>query len=112
MTAALARRLESLRTRGAIKNIEIANLLGVRPETISRWNSGRAYPRVRTEKRLRDLEYIIDRLADFHEPNEVRLWMFAPHKLLGGNSPAELFCAGRIDHVMRIAGQLRDAVHR
>ena len=36
MTGAVARRLESLRTKGAIKEIEVANLLGTRPETVSR----------------------------------------------------------------------------
>ena len=32
MTSAVARRLESLRTKGAIKDIEVANLLGTRPD--------------------------------------------------------------------------------
>jgi DNA-binding transcriptional regulator YiaG len=111
MTGAIAGRLESLRRKGAMKDIELANLLGTRPETVSRWNHGRAYPRVKTEKRLRDLEYIIGRLADFYEPDEARQWIFAPQKRLGGISPAELIRSGRIDEVMRLAGQLRDAVH-
>jgi DNA-binding transcriptional regulator YiaG len=111
MTGAVARRLESLRTKGAIKDFEVANLLGTRPETVSRWNHGRAYPRVKTEKALRDLEYIIDQLADFYEPNEARQWIFAPQKRTGGISPAELIRSGRIDDVMRLVGQLRDAVH-
>jgi DNA-binding transcriptional regulator YiaG len=111
MTSAVARRLESLRTKGAIKDIEVANLLGTRPETVSRWNQGRAYPRANTEKTLLELEYIIDQLADFYEPNEARQWIFAPQKLLGGVSPAELIRTGRIDEVMRLVGQLREAVH-
>jgi DNA-binding transcriptional regulator YiaG len=111
MTGEIARRLESLRSKVAIKDFEVANLLGTRPETVSRWNHGRAYPRVKTEKKLRDLEYIIDQLADFYEPNEARQWIFAPQKRLGGISPAELIRSGRIDEVMRLVGQLRDAVH-
>jgi DNA-binding transcriptional regulator YiaG len=111
MTSAVARRLESLRTKGAIKDIEVANLLGTRPETVSRWNQGRAYPRANTEKTLLELEYIIDQLADFYEPNEARQWIFAPQRLLGGVSPAGLIRTGRIDEVMRLVGQLRDAVH-
>jgi DNA-binding transcriptional regulator YiaG len=35
MTGAVAKRLESLRTKGAMKDIEFANLLGARPETVS-----------------------------------------------------------------------------
>jgi hypothetical protein len=111
MTGAVARRLDSLRTKGAMKNIEVANLLGTRPETVSRWNQGRAYPHAATEKTLLELEYIVDELSDFYEPNEARQWIFAPQKLLAGASPAELIRAGRIDEVMRLVGQLRDAVH-
>jgi len=111
MSGAVARRLDTLRLKGAMKNIEVANLLGTRPETVSRWNQGKAYPHANTEKTLLELEYIVDQLADFYEPNEARQWIFAPQKLLGGASPAELIRAGQIDEVMRLVGQLRDSVH-
>lgn len=111
MTSAVAKRLDALRRKGAMKNIEVANLLGTRPETVSRWNQGRAYPHATTEKTLLELEYIIDQLADFYEPNEARQWIFAPQKLLAGASPAQLIQDGRIGDVMRLVGQLRDAVH-
>jgi len=111
VSSAVARKLDSLRTKGAMKNIEVANLLGTRPETVSRWNQGRAYPHAGTEKTLLELEYIVDQLADFYEPNEARQWIFAPQKLLAGMSPAELIRNGRIDEVMRLVNQLREAVH-
>jgi hypothetical protein len=111
VVSAVARKLDSLLTKGAMKNIDVANLLGTRPETVSRWNSGRAYPHSTTEKTLLELEYIIDLLADFYEPNEARQWIFAPQKLLAGESPAHLIRTGRIDEVMRLVGQLRDSVH-
>jgi|SRR5580658_731739 uncharacterized protein (DUF2384 family) len=111
MTGAVASRLEALRTKGAIKDIEVADLLGTRPETVSRWNRGRAYPRAGAEKMLLELGYIVDQLADLYEPNEARQWIFAPQKLLNGKSPAELIRTGRIDNVMRLIGQLRDAVY-
>ncbi len=111
MGGAVGRRLESLRTKGAIKDIEVANLLGTRPETVSRWNQGRAYPRANSEKTLLELEYIVDQLADFYEPKEARQWIFAPQKLLDGTSPAELIRSGRIDEVMRLVGQLREGAY-
>ena len=110
-TNAIARKLDSIRTKGAMRNIEIANLLGTRPETVSRWNQGRAYPHAATEKTLLELEYIIDQLADFYEPNEARQWIFAPQKLLDGVSPAELISKGQMDEVMRLVAQLRDAIY-
>jgi uncharacterized protein (DUF2384 family) len=56
-------------------------------------------------------EYVIGQLADIYEPDEARQWIFAPQKLLGGTSPAELIRTGRIDDVMRLVNQLREAVY-
>ena len=108
---AVARKLMSMRTKGAMRHIELANLLGTRPETISRWNQGRTYPHASTEKTLLELEFIVDQLSDFYEPNEARLWIFSPQKHLHGLSPAELIQNGRIDEVRRLVNQLRDAVY-
>jgi DNA-binding transcriptional regulator YiaG len=110
-TSAVARKLESLRTKGAMRHIEVANLLGTRPETVSRWNQGRAYPHASTEKILLELEYIVDQLSDFYEPNEARQWIFSRQKNLAGQSPAELIRNGRIDEVLRLVQQLRDSVY-
>ena len=111
MSSAVARKLDSIRTKGDMRHIEVANLLGTRPETVSRWNQGRAYPHASTEKTLLELEYIVDQLSDFYTPNEARLWMFSPQKQLEGKAPAELIREGRIDEVLRFVNQLRDAVY-
>ena len=108
---ALARKLQSLREKGMMRHTEVANLLGTRPETVSRWNQGRAYPHPGTERILLELEYIVDQLSELYEPNEARQWIFAPQRLLDGHSPADLIQDGRIDAVMTLVGQLRDAVH-
>jgi hypothetical protein len=94
-----------------MKSIEVANLLGTRPETVSRWNQGRAYPHPNTEKTLLELEYIVDQLSELYDPNDARIWIFSPQKLLGDTSPAALIREGRIDEVMRLVSQLRDAVY-
>lgn len=111
MTTAVARKLESLRKKGAMRNIEVANLLGTRPETVSRWNQGRAYPHANTEKVLLELEFIVDQLSDFYEPHEARQWIFAPQKHFSGVSPAELIREGRIEEVRRLVNQLREGVY-
>lgn len=106
--SALARKLESIREKGAMRHVEVANLLGTRPETVSRWNQGRAYPHPATEKVLLELEYIVDQLSDFYEPNEARQWIFAPQRNLDGKSPGELIREGRIDEVLGFVNQMRD----
>lgn len=109
--SAVARKLESIKEKGALRHTDVANVLGMRPETVSRWNRGRAYPHATTEKILLELEFIVDQLSDFYEPIEARQFIFAPQKLLDGHSPAALIREGKIDEVRRLVGQLRDAVH-
>src|SRR5919205_2622801 len=107
-TSAVAKKLESMRTKGAMKHRDVADLLGQRPETVSRWNQGRAYPHPNTEKTLLGLEYIVDQLSDFYEPDEARQWIFSPQRLLEGATPAVLIREGRIDEVRRLVNQLRE----
>jgi Protein of unknown function (DUF2384) len=107
MTDDVVKMLETLRVKGAIKYVDVAMLLGKRPETVSRWNNGRTYPRVYTEKTLYDLELIVTQLADLFEPKQTRQWIFAPQKRLGGISPADLIRAGQIDEVAHLVAQLR-----
>lgn len=109
--SAVARKLDSIREKGALRHTDVANVLGTRPETVSRWNQGRAYPHASTEKTLLELEFIVDQLSDFYEPNEARQFIFSPQKLLDGQSPAILIREGKIDEVRRLVNQLRDAVH-
>ena len=111
MSGAVARKLESIYEKGAMKNTDVANILGTRPEQVSRWKQGHAYPHAAKEKILLELEFIVDQLSDFYEPNEARLWIFSPQKHLSGASPAELIREGRSDEVRRLVNQLRDAVY-
>ncbi|MBI2727568.1 MAG: hypothetical protein HYX42_15110 [Polaromonas sp.] len=108
---AIARRLDAIQTKGAMRSSDIANVLEVRPETVSRWNQGKAFPHPNTEKQLLELEFIVDQLSDFYEPNEARLWIFSRQRLLNGETPAELIQKGRVDEVLSVVHQLRDGVY-
>ena len=110
MSNAVARKLDSIRAKGGMKNIDVANVLGLRPETVSRWNQGKAFPQPDAERTLLELEYIVDELSDFYDPQEARLWLFSRQKLLGGETPAELIQKGRTDEVRNMIAQLRDGV--
>jgi uncharacterized protein (DUF2384 family) len=110
-TTAIARKLEAIQTKGALRSADIANLLGTRPETVSRWNQGKAFPRSGTEQQWLELEYIVDQLSDFYEPQEARLWLFSRQKLLQGARPADLIQQGRTSEVIGVIDQLRDGVY-
>ena len=110
MTNAIARKLSVIRDKGAMRSVDVANLLGTRPETVSRWNQGRAFPRSDAQRLLLDLEYISDLLSDFYEPDDVRLWLYSRQKLLQGSTPAELIQQGRAKEVIQVIEELREGV--
>ena len=94
-------KLESLRDRGGIRSVDVANMLNTTPETVSRWNQGRAYPRARNERTLNDLEYIVERLSEFYtDPSTARAWLFSRHKFFDGDRPADLIQNGRTEDVL------------
>lgn len=107
----IARKLESLQKKGSIKSVDVANVLQIRPETVSRWNQGKAFPQPEAERALLDLEYVVDKLADLYEPDEVRLWLFARQKLLNGEVPAELIRQRRTDEVIKIIRQVLEGAY-
>jgi hypothetical protein len=90
---------------------DVAEALGAEVSKVSLWEAGSLFPEAETAKTIVELEYIVDVLADFYRPDEARRWFFAPQKLLGGAAPVELVRQGRIDEVLKLAGQLREAVH-
>jgi len=111
MAAALARRLDRIREHGGIKGREIAQLMGTTPETVSRWNTGKTEPQPDRLERLLLLEWMIDELAELFEPDEARLWLFSPHRMLGGARPADRIQKGRVDDVRALIAQLRDGAY-
>ena len=108
MSNALARRLDSIKEHAGIKARDIAQLLDTTPETVSRWSRGKVDPQPDRLKRLLTLEWVMDQLAELYEPAEARLWLFAPHRLLEGRSPAERLQQGEFDEVMTIIDHLKD----
>lgn len=110
MSNAITRRLETIHEKAAMRSVDVANIIGTRPETVSRWNQGKAFPRPDAQKVLLELEFIVEQLSDFYDPQEARLWLFSRHKLLNGEKPADLIQKGRADEIIAVIDQLRDGV--
>jgi len=47
-------------------------------------------------------------LSELYETAEARLWLFSPHRLLGGDRPADRIHAEKTDDVLALIAQLRD----
>lgn len=111
MTSAVAHRLDSIKDRAGVRSREIAELLGTTPQTVSRWQQGRVDPQPAKLNQLLTLEWLATQLAEFYEPDEARLWLYSPHKLLAGKRPAELIAQGDADSVLALIDQLRDGAY-
>lgn len=111
MANAIARRIETIQKSGGLRGSDLAKVLDVRPETVSRWNQGKASPRTEAEERLLFVEYLVEELADIYEPSETRLFFYAPQRLLGGERPVDLIARGEMGRVRALVSQLRDSVH-
>jgi transcriptional regulator with XRE-family HTH domain len=111
MAGALATRLDKVQQKGGITAREVAQLLNTTPETVSRWRAGRTQPQPDRRDYLLRLEWLISELADLYSPEEARLWLFSPHKLLGGDRPADRIQQGRIEDVLTVIAQLKDGAY-
>jgi transcriptional regulator with XRE-family HTH domain len=104
---AVARRLDIIKQRAGIRSREVAQLLNTTPETVSRWQTGKAEPQPGRLEQLLTLEWLVEELSEFFDPSEARLWLFAPHRLLGGDTPASRIQNGQLSDVLALVEQLK-----
>jgi transcriptional regulator with XRE-family HTH domain len=109
VSQAVARKLNAIKERGGISAREVAQLLGTTPQTVSRWQTGKASPQPRKLEALLILEWLADQLGQFYDPTSARLWLFSHHQQLGGERPADRIAAGRYDDVLALLDQLQSA---
>lgn len=106
MSTAVARILDDLRDRGGLRGADIANIVDVSPPTVSRWSHGKGAPSLHTQSVISDLRYVVDRLSDFYEPDEIRLWLHASHPLLDQKRAIDLIIAGQTEAVLAVIERL------
>jgi transcriptional regulator with XRE-family HTH domain len=111
MASAVANRINKIREKAGIKGREIAQLLDTTQETVSRWSTGKVDPQPEHLQRLLTLEWLVEELGEFYVPDEARLWLFAPNRLLAGESPAQRIQRGKLDDVLTVIHQLRDGAY-
>jgi putative toxin-antitoxin system antitoxin component (TIGR02293 family) len=109
MTSAVAKKINSIKQRTRIPAGTIAEMVGATPQTLSRWTTGKNDPQREHLERLLEFDYLTERLAEFFEPEDARLWLFAPHPQLNGERPADLVAKGRQKEVMAVIARLQDS---
>lgn len=99
VSQALALKLDAIKEKGGIKSRDVAQLLATTPQTISRWQTGKTEPQGDQLRKLLALEWLLGQLAELYTPDEAKLWLFSPHRLLHGDTPAERIQAKGIDGI-------------
>jgi transcriptional regulator with XRE-family HTH domain len=108
---AVSRLLDDLRERGGLTGRDIANILGVSPPTVSRWASGESGPTIEKQRIIAELRWVAERLSDFYEPDEARLWLQSAHPQLAGARPYDLIVGGRTADVLEVIERLDTGVY-
>ena len=58
-----------------------------------------------------DLRYVVDKLAEFYSPDEIRLWLNSRNDLLSGNRAIDLINAQRTEEVLEAIERLGDMAY-
>ncbi|MBV9391723.1 MAG: DUF2384 domain-containing protein [Verrucomicrobia bacterium] len=106
MSSAVAKILSQIREEGGLQGKDIANIVDTSPATVSRWSSGQACPSIHTQTIIAELRYIVTRLSDFYAPEEIRIWLFTKHPLLGHERAIDLINAGKAEDVLAVIERL------
>ena len=110
-TGAMPRYIDDLNEQGGLSGTDIANIAAVSKATVSRWKSGTVRPQPNTQLVLSDLHYIVGRLSEYYEPQDIRLWLYAPHPQLDGKRAIDLINQNRSADVLRILDRLDAEVY-
>jgi len=98
--------ISDLEHAGRLRGTDIANLTGTSKATVSRWRSGAAKPQPKNELILADLHYVVRRLQEYYTPEEIRLWLYAPHPQLEGRRAIDLIHEGKTEAVLTVLNRL------
>jgi len=110
-TTAVSRMVEELRELSGLKNVDLANIVGVSPPTVHRWSKGQGSPTIEKQQVIAELRWVAERLSDFYEPDEARLWLQTGHPQLDGERPYDLINEDRTAEVLEIIDRLESGVY-
>ena len=108
---AVSRLIAGLKLYGGLKGRDIANIIGVSPPTVTRWGKGEGSPTIDKQTEIAELRWVAERLSDFYEPDDARLWLQSPHPQLQDQRPYELINQGRTSEVLEILERLDSGVY-
>lgn len=102
MAPTVKTRLVAIKNRGRLGLQEIAGLLDATPLTVFRWYTGNDHPEPEHLTRVAALDRLVGHLAELHEPDALRTWLYSPHDGLDNQLPADRVRAGEVATVLAL----------
>ncbi len=102
----VVRFLNDLQEMGGLKGTDIANFTDVSKATVSRWSNGLKSPHSRTQLVLSDLHYVVMRLSEYYNSEEIRAWLYARHPQLDGKRAIDVIHEDQSELVINILDRL------
>ena len=109
--SAIAERLDVITTKTGVKEREVAELLGTTPQTVHRWRKAQADPQSAHLRRILDLAFAAEELAQLYAPDQARVWLYSRSRLLGGQRPVDLIARDDMDAVLQASAVLKDGAY-
>lgn len=110
MSATVAAKVHQLTDELHLSREEVGEIVGTSGRTVARWSAGESSPQPDARRRLLELRYVADAVAEVIRPEDVNLWMFEPNKLLDGDTPAERIRKGQYKDVLAVIEALAEGV--
>lgn len=110
MSGALASRLASIVDSTRLTHDEIGMIVDASGRSVGRWTNGVAEPQRMSRQRLLELAYVAEEVTTVLDAEHANLWIVAPNRLLGGDSPAERIRSGDFKTVIALIEALADGV--
>ena len=111
MQNAVTKTIDDLKHRGGLRGVDVANIARVSKATVTRWAAGTHSPQPRTQLVLSDLRYLVDKLAEFYAPDEIRVWLNGRNALLDGRRAIDLIHDGETARVLEAIERLGDTAY-
>lgn len=108
---AVSRVLTTIQDEGGLRGSDIANVVDVSNATVSRWKSGQMRPQPKHELILADLQYLVGRLQEYYNTDEIRTWLYARHPQLNGERAIDLIHDDRTKEVLTVLDRLDSAAY-
>jgi transcriptional regulator with XRE-family HTH domain len=110
-SGAMPRFINELNEVGGLSGTDIANIADVSKATVSRWRAGTVKPQPSTQLVLSDLHFVVSRLREYYNADEIRTWLYARHPQLAGERAIDLINQNRSEDVLRVLDRLDAEVY-